>query len=175
MRPDPRYRDEALDDENPALCAGNELERQRMAELAKSDSDLLRSDPYGLDPEVFARFKNEIQSFWQAPYQWGGVLPSGADCSGLVTTLYQRAANVALPHRTERLYELGKPILIQNVAFADLVFFSDNRHRTPTHVGFYVDKGFFLHASSTRGVTLARLQDAPYADTFIAARRMIER
>ena len=50
MRPDPRYRDEALEVANPALFVGNELERQRMEELAKSDSDLLRSDPYGLDP-----------------------------------------------------------------------------------------------------------------------------
>lgn len=175
IHPDPRYRPEALDQENSALFEGSELERQRMEELAKSDSRLLSSDSYGLDPQVYARFKKEIQSFWQAPYQWGGQLPSGADCSGLVRTLYQRAANVALPHKTERLFEFGKAISVRNVAFADLLFFSDNRHRTPTHVGFYIDKGFFLHASSSRGVTLARLQDSPYADTFIAARRMIER
>ncbi len=89
--------------------------------------------------------------------------------------MYKRAVDVALPHRTEKLFRLGKPVSVQHVAFADLLFFSDNWRKIPTHVGFYVDKGFFLHASSSRGVTLARLQDSPYAGTFIAARRMIER
>lgn len=140
----------------------------------ENDSSTADSHLLPKDKVLFERFKKEIQLFWRAPYQWGGASPSGADCSGLVATIYARAANIDLPHSTSDLFQIGNRIAPRSLRFADLVFFSENRGRRPTHVGIYIEKGYFLHASSSNGVRISKLRTPFYLNTFIGARRILE-
>jgi murein DD-endopeptidase / murein LD-carboxypeptidase len=133
--------------------------------------DTLQEKP--LSEELLNRFKLEVRRFWQAPYVWGGASPQGTDCSGLIYVIYQRAAGVRLPRQTIELYEQGAPIPSRYLRFSDLVFFSDNGNRKVSHVGLYIDRGFFIHASVSQGVRLSRLSEQPYKDHYIGARRFL--
>ena len=128
-----------------------------------------RSSQDRIDADLLGRFKTEIQQFWGAPYVWGGASPAGTDCSGLVITLYKRAVNLTLPHSTNKLFNMGRPIHHREVEFGDLVFFDINNSRAPTHVGMYISSGIFLHASVSKGVTLSRLRESPYRTQYLTA------
>lgn len=138
---------------------------------SRAKVDTLQEKP--LSPELLERFKEEVRRFWQAPYVWGGASPHGTDCSGLVYIIYQRASGVRVPRQTADLYEQGVPIPSCYLRFSDLVFFSDTDSRKVSHVGLYIDGGFFIHASVSRGVQLSRLSEPPYKELYIGARRFL--
>jgi cell wall-associated NlpC family hydrolase len=121
--------------------------------------------------ELVENMKKEIQKFYGAPYKWGGDSPSGTDCSGMIKTIYKNAANIALPHNAQQIYESSKSIRKIDLSFGDLVFFSSNGRRA-THMGLYITDNYFLHASSSRGVVLSKLSDSYYKNQFIGARRI---
>ncbi len=126
-----------------------------------------------LNAALLERFKAEIRRFWQAPYVWGGASPQGTDCSGLVYIIYQRAAEVDIPRQTADLFDQGLPVPAELLRFTDLVFFNNGRGRLPTHVGLYIENGFFIHASVSSGVTLSCLSDPPFSENYIGARRFL--
>ncbi|MBN1465550.1 C40 family peptidase [candidate division KSB1 bacterium] len=123
------------------------------------------------DAVMMEKMKEEIRKFYGAPYKWGGDSPQGTDCSGLIATLYKNAANITLPHSTQEMFAGAKKVHRIDLLFGDLVFFSDGG-RTATHVGLYIGKGYFLHASSSRGVILSKMTDRYYRNQFIGARRI---
>ncbi len=133
-----------------------------------------RGERFGeMTPETLERFKAEIRTYWQSPYLWGGNAPSGIDCSGLVGRIYQRAAAIDLPRTTLELYEIGMSVQDQPLQFADLVFFNFGSSRQPDHVGLYVSRGYFIHASVKNGVTLSLITERPYLNSFMGARRLL--
>ncbi len=119
------------------------------------------------------KFKKEIQKFYGTPYLWGGASRAGADCSGLIVALYQNAAGITLPHSARQLFQHGKRVNVNRLTFGDLVFFDTFGERKATHVGFYISNGFFLHASSSKGVILSNLSDLPYKNQYVGARRIL--
>ncbi|HNR67233.1 MAG TPA: C40 family peptidase [bacterium] len=130
--------------------------------------------PSHLTAEEFDRFRKEIQRFYLAPYLWGGASPAGTDCSGLVRTIYRRAADINLPHSTQQLFQVGDAVKPRELKFADLLFFRFKRGSAPDHVGLYIANRFFLHASVSQGVVLSRLTDSPYAENFVGAKRIMD-
>ncbi len=120
------------------------------------------------------QLKPEIRRFYGAPYVWGGDSPRGTDCSGMVKTIYENALHIKLPHNANEMSKLGVRISKNRLSFGDLVFFSDNWNGRATHMGIYIDRGYFLHASSSRGVMLSKLNDNPYKRQFIGAKRLVE-
>ena len=116
-------------------------------------------------------FKAEIQKFYGAPYKWGGETPHGTDCSGMVKTIYRNALDIDLPHNAQSIYDVSKKIYKIDLQFGDLVFFSKSGRRV-THMGIYIDRGFFLHASSSRGVILSKLSESYYKKQFVGAGRI---
>jgi probable lipoprotein NlpC len=123
-------------------------------------------------PDVSEKFKNEVQKFWGVPYTWGGASPKGTDCSGLIVALFTGAYGLSLPHSTKRLYQLGERVSSHELRFGDLVFFSSGKGTNPTHVGIFIARNIFLHASIRDGVSMAKLDKPPYNKLFIGARRL---
>ncbi len=74
------------------------------------------------------------------PYRYGGISPSGFDCSGLVAYVYGRLG-VRLPHNAAAQYAYGRAVDRRHLRPGDLVFFHGLGH-----VGLYVGRGRIIHA-----------------------------
>lgn len=126
-----------------------------------------------MNADTKKKFVNEILKFLDTPYRWGGSTERGVDCSGLVCALYKRCANIYLPHSTKEIYKFGTPVAKESLIFGDLLFFNTKSGYIPNHVGLYLAKDKFLHASTTRGVTIDNFNKNPYKVQFIGIRRII--
>ena len=104
------------------------------------------------------------------PYRYGGRTPAGFDCSGLVQYSYARAG-VELPHGTDELRRVTRPIPRSQMQRGDLLFFTQNGRKS-SHVALYIGDGRFVHApSSGKKVNVAGFDDAYWQRHFTEARR----
>ena len=105
-------------------------------------------------------------------YRFGGAAPTGFDCSGFVMYVYNRHG-IKLPRTADKQYESGKKLKGKNdLKPGDLVFFQ-TYEKGASHVGIYQGNGQFIHASTSKGVTVNRLTDTYYAKRYLGARRVL--
>jgi hypothetical protein len=137
-------------------------------------------------PDVFPRDAARIAAtavdrFAGAPYQWGGVSPWGADCSGIVQTVFW-LHGVSLPRDAWQQAELGVDAGrdFRRWMPADLAFFSDRADRRITHVGIALGDAGMVHLALGRGGYAVERFDAgedPYvaalSSRFVVARRVL--
>lgn len=90
--------------------------------------------------------------FAGTPYQWGGVTPWGADCSGMVQSLFA-LHGVPLPRDAWQQGEMGVGVENDSSSFrpADLLFFSDRDDGRVTHVALSLGGARLAHSSLSRG------------------------
>jgi cell wall-associated NlpC family hydrolase len=106
------------------------------------------------------------------PYRNGGADPAGFDCSGFVQFVFARHG-VALPRSVDALSRVGVPVAGQDVAAADLLFFSTTGPGA-THVAIALGDGRFVHAPSGRGtVRVEGLTGSYWPRRFVGARRVV--
>lgn len=88
-----------------------------------------------------------------SPYKYGGVSPSGFDCSGLIKFVYQDQG-VRLNGGARHIIHEVNPISPSKLTAGDLVFFKV--HRNINHVALVVeasrDKIIVIHSTSSKGV-----------------------
>ncbi|TES94254.1 MAG: NlpC/P60 family protein [Candidatus Cloacimonadota bacterium] len=100
-------------------------------------------------------------------YLYGGSSPSGFDCSGFVQYVYKKFG-IDLPRTVKAMEKEGKWVKRDDFIAGDLVIFHN-----PRHVGIYAGKGKFVHASSSRGVVLDRLDKEYYRKRFVGGKNII--
>ena len=105
------------------------------------------------------------------PYKWGGITTKGFDCSGLVWYVFDKN-KITLPRTADVQYKKGKTVTIGNLQKGDLVFFTTYEPGA-SHVGIYLEKGKFIHASSSKGVMVSNLSDSYWKPRYLGARRII--
>jgi hypothetical protein len=90
--------------------------------------------------------------FWGTSYQWGGITPWGADCSGMVQTIFG-LHGAALPRDARQQVELGAPLELTPSAWraGDLLFFSDRADEHITHVAIAAPHHTLMHVAIGRG------------------------
>jgi cell wall-associated NlpC family hydrolase len=96
------------------------------------------------------------------------------DCSGFVGLVYKKF-DIRLPRTTHEMARYGKVIAVtKKLKKGDLVFFY-NTFKSGyliTHVGIYIGNGEFIHASSSRGISIARLDNRYWKKKFIFGTRL---
>jgi cell wall-associated NlpC family hydrolase len=113
------------------------------------------------------------KSYIGTPYRSGGTTRQGLDCSGLTLAIY-RKFNIQLPRTSFNQSNFGEQIPRSDLQPADLVFFKTTRRAAVSHVGIYIGRGRFIHASTrNRQVQIDELGDKYFANRFVTARRVV--
>ena len=81
-----------------------------------------------------------------AEYKWGGNGPYQYDCSGFTKEVFKRKG-IAIPRLSKEQAKVGKKISKHNLKKGDLIFFHSKHSKVVDHVGIYLGKGKFIHAS----------------------------
>jgi hypothetical protein len=122
-----------------------------------------------------------VERFVGTSYQWGGVTPWGADCSGIVQTTFW-LHGIVLPRDAWQQAEVGTDAGadLAELQPADLVFFTDRDDRRITHVGIALGDGTMVHLALGRGGYAIESLTAPADDytrglmtRFVGARRIL--
>lgn len=105
---------------------------------------------YPLEPAAIATSAREL--FRGTSYVWGGVTPWGADCSGLVQSVFALHGRV-LPRDAWQQAELGRAVEgdFSALRAGDLLFFTDRPDRRITHVGIAEGPNEMVHLALGRG------------------------
>jgi cell wall-associated NlpC family hydrolase len=120
---------------------------------------------------------NTALSFSGVRYKFGGTTKKGMDCSGLLYVSFGEN-NIQLPRTSIHMAEEGHRVTVKNIEKGDLLFFKTSRgSKRINHVGMVVgtdnDVITFIHASTSRGVTISSLKDGFWNRAFVKATRIL--
>ncbi|WHZ00979.1 C40 family peptidase [Neobacillus sp. YX16] len=105
------------------------------------------------------------------PYQWGGMSPSGFDCSGLIRYSYARAGKTL--NRTAAQMFYGNGYRIYNyIQPGDLMFYAPTKASSPTHVAMYIGNGKMIMASSSKGVMITSTNNPYWHPRYVGTKRV---
>ena len=79
-------------------------------------------------------------------YKWGGNGPYKYDCSGFTKEVF-RKKGIKLPRVSKDQAKVGKKISKSHLKKGDLIFFHSKHSKVVDHVGIYLGRGKFIHAS----------------------------
>jgi len=106
------------------------------------------------------------------PHLDGGTTIKGVDCSGLIMRSYQDVYGVTLPRSTHLQSQTGLYLTRDELDVGDLVFFKTGIKQL--HVGVYMGQSKFMHASSSRGVMISKLDNPYWQEKYWHARRLVK-
>ena len=112
------------------------------------------------------------KQYMGAPYVYGGMSPSGFDCSGFVNYVY-KLCGYSMSRVASSIYNNnGTYVEKANLQLGDLVFFASNSSSIG-HVGIYIGNGQFIHSSSGAGcVVISDLSSSYYLRNYVGAKRI---
>lgn len=109
-------------------------------------------------------------------YKYGGTTKKGMDCSGLVYTSFKKE-DIDLPRTSRAMYTKGIKVPLKKATVGDLVFFKTNKNKNViNHVGLIVatkDRVEFIHASTSKGVTISSLNERYWNNCFVGVKRIL--
>ena len=117
------------------------------------------------------------KQFMGVPYVWGGMSPSGFDCSGFINYVF-RGFGFRLTRTSYGLAELGTTVTLKNLQPGDLMFFKGRNLNSKVvgHVALVVDTtdGIiqFIHAART-GIRIDTFNNhSYYVPRYIKSKRL---
>ena len=131
--------------------------------LQEKNVDILTSKPaYDKAIDTFSgdikgRLYTQYHKWRGVRYRLGGSSKRGIDCSAFVQVTFKTKLGVNLPRTTSLQSRMGKEVRKKELQAGDLVFFRTGANSR--HVGIYLEKNKFLHASQSRGVIISKLDN----------------
>ncbi|WP_375295276.1 C40 family peptidase [Paenibacillus sp.] len=105
-------------------------------------------------------------------YKYGGTTTKGFDCSGFTGYVFEKLG-IDLPRRSADQATVGAKVGKDELRPGDLVFFNTDG-KGISHVGIYMGDGNFAHSSSSRGVSISKMNDSYYSKRYVTARRVFD-
>jgi cell wall-associated NlpC family hydrolase len=116
-----------------------------------------------------------IDQWLYTPYKWGGDNEKGIDCSAFMQKLLSQVYNIEIPRTsvqqffTQWIDRFGSTRYLSE---GDLVFFRTMDDKIISHVGLYLNNRMFVNSSSSKGVSIACLDDPYWKRCFVGAGRV---
>ncbi|MBC7947073.1 MAG: C40 family peptidase [Chitinophagaceae bacterium] len=130
-------------------------------------AQLLGTDPTTIEATDLLK---SVDHWYGTRYKMGGTSKSGIDCSAFVQAVYMAAFSLMVPRTAYEQFRVTNRISAVEMKEGDLVFF--NTTGGVSHVGIYLRNNKFIHASSSRGVTVSDLFDPYYLKRFLGVGRL---
>jgi len=127
-------------------------------DIAEKYSEIMQVDKSAIQNGRLYAF---VDQWIGTPYKFGGLDKDGVDCSGLAFLLEQEVYGITIPRMTSKQINVIKREYEEDLREGDLVFF-DFDGKKFSHVGVYLQNGYIVHASSTKGVIIVPLHGAIY-------------
>lgn len=128
-----------------------------------------------MDRDVEAITNMELYSFidewWGTRYRYGGTDKKGIDCSSFTGKLLQQVYGLNMQRTAHDQFSQCEKIANEDLQEGDLVFF--NTRGGVSHVGIYLGDNYFVHSSTSNGVTISSLTDNYYSRKLICGGRVI--
>lgn len=118
------------------------------------------------------RLRAEASRWLGMAHRLGGEGADGVDCSGLVKGMYRNLFGIQMPRTTLGQVRAGTVVSADRLKPGDLVFFRIPEKKL-RHVGIYLGRGEFVHASASQGVTVSDLDSPYWQKAFWTARRIL--
>ncbi len=146
-----------------------------LSSQVKKSSDFEEySEKLGLElTEPFHPPLLDMVSAWlDTPYASAESSQSGTDCSGFVQQVYRQVYDLPIARTAYDLYDACQPVARADLQEGDMVFFQIEQERI-SHVGVYLQKGYFVHATTSEGVKIDHLDQAYYEKYFVGGGRIL--
>jgi len=173
-RPYSERRNRGGNDDNTA----SSTEKEKKKPIAQEAHGLVSDEWARLDIKLGRKdnkkLYKELKRWLGTPYVYAGhTCGEGTDCSGMVMEVYLKIYDIKLHRNSAKMLEVNCSIIdLDELREGDLVFFCTNGDGRVSHVGIYLKDNKFVHASSSRGVTVAELRQNSYATHLQAAARV---
>ena len=154
------------------------ISNSKDAKKAKYDSIQIKYAAFlNVQPEVITngRLYRYIDKWLYTPYKWGGVDRNGIDCSAFLQSLLEEVYTIHIPRTSVQQFfnqRVEKFKSAHYLSEGDLVFFRTMDNAIVSHVGLYLHNNMFINASSSKGVSIASLEDPYWKKRYVAAGRV---
>jgi probable lipoprotein NlpC len=101
-------------------------------------------------------------------YRLGGLDKNGIDCSGFALLLEKDIYGLTIPRRSVEQAGVVENKNLNQLKEGDLIFFSFGGAEID-HVGVYLNRNYFVHASPTRGIIVDDLNLPGYQKAIVKA------
>jgi cell wall-associated NlpC family hydrolase len=121
--------------------------------------------------QLWPGLDKSARSYIGTPYVWGGMTHQGIDCSALTQNSYGEN-RVKIPRVSRDQWKTGDKT--ESLREGDLIFFN-TMGAGVSHVAMVTDakNKKFIHASSSKGVMIADLNNKWFGQRYLGARRVV--
>ncbi len=147
-----------------------QLKKQEQKQNSHKKSSLKKSSSPTKKPSKLNSLYSQYHAWKGTPYQYGGLSLKGVDCSGFVLNAYKKVYGIHLPRSTKDQVKKGRIVYKYELQTGDLLFFKTGWN--VRHVGIYLEKGKFMHASDSKGVCISSINNPYWKKHYWQTRRL---